>query len=174
MISIIASTNRDNANTLILATLYKGLLDSLGAENQIIDLTDLPADFIESALYDQSGKDERFNPIRQMMLESDKFVFVVPEYNGSFPGVLKTFIDGLKFPDTFRGKKAAMVGLSSGVQGGGLALSHLTDILNYCGTHVLAAKPKLAKIDAALENGRLVNPLYIQLLQEQATAFVDF
>ena len=40
-------------------------------------------------------------------------------------------------------KKAALVGISSGVQGAGLALSHLTDIFNYCGMHVLAQKPKL-------------------------------
>ena len=39
------------------------------------------------------------------MSQSEKFVFIVPEYNGSFPGVLKTFIDGLAFPDTFEQKK---------------------------------------------------------------------
>ena len=88
--------------------------------------------------------------------------------------MLKTFIDGLKFPDTFTGKKAAMVGLSSGVQGGGLALSHLTDILNYCGTHVLASKPKLSRINHHLVDGEITDPLYNQLLEEQAKMLVDF
>ena len=174
MISIVAGTNRDNANSLILANIYQGLLDKLGAENQIIDLTDLPHDFIQTALYDQAGKNVDFNPIREAMLNSEKFAFIVPEYNGGFPGVLKTFIDGLKYPDTFTGKKAAMVGLSSGVQGGGLALSHLTDILNYCGTHVVALKPKLSRINHHLVDGEITDPLYKQLLEEQAKMLVDF
>ena len=79
MISIVAGTNRDNANSLILANIYQGLLDKLGAANQVIDLTDLPADFIDSALYDKSGTNVDFNPLREAMLESEKFVFIVPE-----------------------------------------------------------------------------------------------
>ena len=70
----------------------------------------------------------------------DKFVFVVPEYNGSFPGVFKAFVDGLKYPASFKDKKCALVGISSGTQGGALALSHLTDIFNYLGMNVLALK----------------------------------
>ena len=92
------------------------------------------------------------------------------EYNGSFPGVLKTFIDGLAFPDTFEPKKCALVGLLSGVQGGGLALSHLTDIFNYCGMYVLALKPKLAQIsqNIDMEKEIVTNELYRDLLETQA------
>ncbi|MEM9299932.1 MAG: NAD(P)H-dependent oxidoreductase, partial [Bacteroidota bacterium] len=140
----------------------------------IIDLKDLPSDFTTSALYENSGKNEKFNEFRELMSEAKKFVFVVPEYNGSFPGVLKAFIDGLKFPDTFTDKKCALVGVSSGVQGAGLALSHLTDIFNYCGTNVLALKPKLAQIDRHLEGGKITNGLYNTLLKDQARKLVDF
>ncbi len=108
-----------------------------------------------------------------MMLHSEKFVFIVPEYNGSFPGVLKAFIDGLQFPDSFAGKKAALVGVSSGIQGAGLALSHLTDIFNYCGTHVLALKPKLMHIEENLIEGKL-SDLYAELLEQQAVDLIDF
>ena len=108
------------------------------------------------------------------MKSSEKFVFIVPEYNGSFPGVLKAFIDGLEYPGTFRGKKCALVGLSSGVQGAGLALSHLTDIFNYCGMHVLALKPKLARIEANMEDTKITNQLYNDLLKEQALSLLSF
>lgn len=109
------------------------------------------------------------------MRESKKYVFIVPEYNGSFPGVLKAFIDGLEYPGTFKNKKAALVGVSSGVQGAGLALSHLTDILNYCGTHVLALKPKLSRIEANLdEHYSLTNQSYKDLLSKQAEMLVKF
>ena len=174
MITIICSTNRNNSVSRIIADIYKENLDELGADSVIVDLKDLPKDFIVSALYEQSGKNEEFNPIRERMRESEKFIFIIPEYNGSFPGVLKTFIDGLKFPDTFRGKKCALVGVSSGIQGGVLAMSHLTDIMNYCGTSVLALKPKLPGIDSHLKDGKLTHEKYQQLLKGQAEAFINF
>lgn len=175
MIRIISSTNRPGAVTYKVAQHYQGLLNNLGAENEIIDLANLPEDFIASALYQNSGKNEAFNPVREKMKNTEKFVFIVPEYNGSFPGVLKTFIDGLDFPTTFTGKKAALVGLGAGVQGAVLAMSHLTDIFNYCGTNVLAQKPKLSGIGNAMnEDGEITNNLYLKLLEDQAKAFVAF
>lgn len=175
MITIVSSTNRRDALTLQISQRYQELLRELGAESQIIDLNELPGDFTVSALYENSGKNEAFNILRKQMKEAQKYVFIVPEYNGSFPGVLKAFIDGLEYPHTFRHKKCALVGLSSGVQGGGLALSHLTDIFNYCGMHVLALKPKLARIEANISaDYEITNHLYMDLLREQAKLFVEF
>jgi len=174
MITIVCSTNRKNSISLVIASIYKDILKDIGAASEIIDLREIPKDFLVSALYENAGKNESFNPIRKTMKDSEKFVFIVPEYNGSFPGVLKAFIDGLKFPDTFSNKKCALVGVSSGLQGGGLALSHLTDIFNYCGTHVLAFKPKLAQIDDNMENGYFTNDHYKELLQRQAKQLLEF
>ena len=174
MITIVCSTNRKNSVSKIISTIYQNRLQQKGVESTILDLADLPGDFTESALYENAGKNEAFNPFRELMCDSKKFVFVVPEYNGSFPGVLKAFIDGLKFPDTFTDKKCALVGLSSGVQGAGLALSHLTDIFNYCGTNVLALKPKLARIEASLDGDQITNDLYNQLLNDQIEKFLKF
>jgi len=174
MITIISSTNRNDSVSKKVSLQYQQILEELGHSSEIIDLGELPDDFISSALYELSGKNKAFNPIRKKMKEAEKYVFVVPEYNGSFPGVLKTFIDGLEFPGTFTNKKCALVGISSGVQGAGLALSHLTDIFNYCGTHVLAQKPKLARIEGAMEEDEITDSLYITLLKDQAEAFVKF
>lgn len=176
MITIVCGTNREDAVSKKLSKIYKKHLDQLNHENQIIDLNDLPPDFAFSALYGESGKNEAFNLYRKQMLESDKFIFIVPEYNGSFPGVLKTFIDGLQFPDTFKNKVCGLTGLSSGVQGGGLALSHLTDIFNYCGMHVVPMKPKLARISNNMDMDReeITNSLYTELINEQIESLIDF
>ena len=176
MISIVCGTNRKDAISKKLSRIYQNLLQAEGVEAQIIDLSDLPPDFIFSALYEKAGQNEEFNAIRQQMIESEKFIFVVPEYNGSFPGVLKVFIDGLKFPDTFTGKKCALVGLSSGVQGAGLALSHLTDIFHYCGMNVLALKPRLASISQNMdvETEDITNPLYQELVENQVRDLIKF
>ena len=173
MITIICSTNREDSVSKKLTQIYHELLKARNVDSEIIYLEDLPIDCVGTALYGNSGKNEAFNPFRDVMSQSEKMVFIVPEYNGSFPGVLKAFIDGLKFPTTFRDKKAALVGLSSGIQGAGLALSHLTDIFNYCGTHVLAQKPKLYHIEKNLQNGKL-SDLYQSLLEEQIDKFLEF
>lgn len=174
MITIVCGTNRDNSVSIKISEIYRQILADCNAESEVIDLAQLPGNFLVSALYERSGKDQLFNPIREKMAKSDKFVFIVPEYNGSFPGVLKAFIDGLKFPDTFEGKKCALVGISSGVLGGGLALSHLTDIFNYCGMLVLPLKPRLASIHKNLKNGTITNELYNELLEMQAKQLVEF
>ncbi|WP_026463790.1 NADPH-dependent FMN reductase [Adhaeribacter aquaticus] len=174
MITIIAGTNRPNSNARVISDIYADLLRQRGETCQILDLINLPVDFTSTALYDNCGKSEGFNALNDLINNSDKFVFIVPEYNGSYPGVLKAFIDGLSFPNSLKNKKAALVGISTGTQGGAIALSHLTDVLHYIGTHVLAAKPRLMFIHKNLNEGKLTNALYLTLLQEQIETFVSF
>ncbi|OEJ99510.1 NADPH-dependent FMN reductase [Roseivirga misakiensis] len=174
MITIVVGTNRKNSVSRAVADYYSTLLSSKGLENQIVDLVALPADFTHTALYENNGSNEDFNSLRTTVQAADKLVFIVPEYNGSFPGVLKAFIDGLKYPEGVRDKKAAIVGVSSGVQGGVFAMSHLTDIFNYLGMHVLALKPKLAGIERNFQDGKITNDLYNQLLNDQIDKFIKF
>ena len=174
MITIISGTNRPNSNARLISSIYAELLQQRAITHQILDLMEVPADFITTALYGNSGKNPAFNKLISMIENSDKFIFIVPEYNGSFPGILKTFIDGLSYPNSFRNKKAALVGISTGTQGGALALSHLTDVLNYMGMHVLAAKPRLMHIHKNMEAGRFTNNLYLDLLHQQLEQFITF
>lgn len=174
MITLISGTNRPESNSLAIAKLYANLLEQHNEPYQILDLAQLPADFIVSALYGNTGKNEQFNKLASMIANSDKFVFVVPEYNSSFPGVLKAFIDGLAYPNSFRHKKGALIGLSSGMQGSGPALSHLTDVLNYLGMHVMAMRLKLAHIEKNFDGSQLTNKLYQELLEQHVEQLLKF
>ena len=174
MVTIISGTNRPLANARIIADIYAALLNARGVDTQILDLVHLPKNFIQTALYKNCGQDEEFNQLTLLLERSEKVIFIIPEYNNSFPGVLKAFIDGLDYPNPLRHKKAALVGISTGTQGGVIAISHFTDVLNYLGVHVLAAKPRLMFIHKNLSEGKLTNPLYLQLLEEQADQFILF
>ncbi|WP_266202245.1 NADPH-dependent FMN reductase [Pontibacter kalidii] len=174
MITLISGTNRPLSNSRAIVDLYASKLAQRGVAYQILDLADLPADFTSSALYDNTGKNEAFNKLSSMIAASDKFVFVVPEYNSSFPGVLKAFIDGLVYPNTFRDKKGALIGLSSGMQGSGLALSHLSDVLNYLGLHVMAMRLKLAHIEKNFDGKQITNKFYQELLEQHVEQFLKF
>ncbi|MFD2513453.1 NADPH-dependent FMN reductase [Pontibacter locisalis] len=174
MITLISGTNRPDSNSIAIVKLYAGLLEERGEAFQILDLAELPSDFTVSALYDNVGKNAQFNKLSNMIATSDKFVFVVPEYNSSFPGVLKAFIDGLTYPNTFKDKKGALIGISSGMQGSGLSLSHLTDILNYLGMHTMAMKLKLAHIEKNFDGTSITNKLYQELLEQHIEQFLKF
>lgn len=174
MITIIVGTNRENSKSRQVAEYYSKLLHAHGAQSQIVDLKDLPQDFAFTALYGNSGKHEVFNQFVKIINQSEKFVFIVPEYNGSFPGVLKTFIDGLDFPTSFQYKKAALLGISSGVMGGALALSHLTDILNYLNMHVFAVKPRIQRMSANFINGEITDKFIAELIDAQVKGFINF
>lgn len=174
MITIIVGTNRRRSKSKQVALFYQNLLANLGEESQILDIAELPDDFIRSALYENNGKNPDFNIYKQMMKESDKYVFVVPEYNGSFPGALKVFIDGLGYPSELLHKKGALVGISDGVQGSALALSHLNDICNYLGMNVLAQRVKIPLMKKNFLEGQIQDPLINKLIQEQAELLVKF
>ena len=120
MITIIVGTNRVEAVSRQVAEYYQALLTQRNTPHQLLDLHQLPADFLTTALYENNGQNEAFNVLSTMVADSEKLVFIVPEYNGSFPGVLKTFIDGLTYPSPLQDKKCALVGLSSGCRAAAL------------------------------------------------------
>jgi chromate reductase len=172
MITIISGTNREGAYSRVVAEIYAEILEQKGQPCQIIDLKDLPQDFIFSALFEKIGEHPVFNEIQTRITASQKFVFIVPEYNGSFPGVLKAFLDGLQFPASLKGKTGALVGLASGHMGGALALSHLTDVLHYMGMMVLPIKPRLPRISKILVDRKFADAIYTDLIEEQAAMLI--
>ncbi|RAJ98011.1 NAD(P)H-dependent FMN reductase [Larkinella arboricola] len=173
-ILIIVGTNRKNSMSRHIADYYYGILQQLGVSGEILDLSGLPPDFVTTALYENTGKNPEFNRYKEVVERAKKMVFIVPEYNNSYPGVLKAFIDGLSYPSGLANKKIALVGLSANHQGGALALSHLNDIFSYLNSNTLALRVKLAQIRNYWKEGTLDNDLYNTLLRQQAQQLIDF
>jgi len=175
LITVLAGTNRPHSRARRIAEYYRTVLTELGAPSQLLDLAELPADFMGTALYANVGTNPGFNQLAALLDAGNKLVVVTPEYNGSFPGALKGFIDGLAYPGGIQGKKVALVGLSSGGQGGLLAMAHLTDVLMYLGSTVLPQRVRLPFINQDLNaEGGLNHDLSRQLLREQAAALLAF
>lgn len=174
MIVLVSCTNRLNALTKKVTQYYQQLLIAKEQKSQILDLGDLPKDFVYSALYENAGKNESFNDFQKIVDNNEKFVFIVPEYNGSFPGVLKAFIDGLRYPDSFKDKKIALIGISAGMQGSTLALSHLSDILSYLEADVLGLQVKMPFIQNYIQEDNIQHPPYNEFLEKQIDKFIHF
>ncbi len=171
MITIISATNRPNSNTLKVAHNYAQLMEKQGVKSKLFSLESLPADFTATDLYNKRS-DNFQQLLNEYIVPAEKFVFIVPEYNGSFPGILKTFIDAVH-PDVNRGKKVALVGVSSGRAGNLRGLDHLTGILHYLGMHILPNKQPISSVLSLLnEAGVLKDENVINVLEKQIGEFV--
>ena len=85
--TIISGTNRVGSNTLKVATLYQQLLQKKGIKANLLSLTQV--NFLV--------RDAAFEKIEnELLIPTSKFLFITPEYNGSFPGALKMLIDTSK------------------------------------------------------------------------------
>ena len=60
MITIIVGTNRKDSVSRQIAVQYAETLKEEGMESTILDLRELPTDFIYSALYENIGRNEKF------------------------------------------------------------------------------------------------------------------
>ena len=152
MITIISGTNRKNNVSLQVAKAYSGLLTGKDIQNQILDLQDLPDDFIFSALY---GKvNESFQKLTENFIYyATALVIISPEYNGSYPGILKCFIDGWD-RRLLKGQKVALIGVASGRQGNSRGMDHLCAVLNYIGLTTVPSLIPISLIDNLLNEDK--------------------
>ena len=173
MITIVASTNRPGSSSLKLAKYYLQQLTKRGAEAGILSLADLPDSLIATELYGK--RSEAFTKIQQQINASEKFIFIIPEYNGSFPGILKVFIDACDFPGTFADKKAALVGISSGKYGNIRGVDHFTGVCHYLNLHVMPLKLHIAAIRQEINaEGNLHLEDTVKFTNEQIEKFIAY
>jgi chromate reductase, NAD(P)H dehydrogenase (quinone) len=171
MVTIISATNRPGSWTLKLAKYYQKRLGEKGLDAGLLSLSSLPPNLIETDLYGKRSIE--FEPIQQIITQTEKFLFVIPEYNGSFPGVLKTFIDACDFPESFYDKKAALTGLSSGKYGNIRGIDHFTGVCHYLHLNVMPLKIHISTIKLEFdENNNLHNSDTIKFTDEQMDKFI--
>ena len=173
MITIINATNRPENQTGKVVDAYKLLLDEAGEENQVFQLSDLQDDFIFASSYGQVSA-HMTNLINTYFDAADKLVFVAPEYNGSYPGILKAFIDAIH-PKHFTGKRAALVGVATGRAGNLRGMDHLTDVLHHLGVEVLSNKVPISKLNDLLDTkGNLTDEDTLRVLNRQIVKLREF
>lgn len=174
MTTIIASTNRPDSYTLITAEYYKSEIQKRGYEANILSLANLPEGIIHPAMYEKQ-KLKSFGVIQEQVTATDKFLFIIPEYNGSFPGILKLFIDTCRFPESFSGKKTALVGISTGKYGNIRGIEHFTGICHYLNMYVMPLKLHIPAIHKELDaSGHFFKEDTLNFTQQQIDQFVNF
>ena len=166
MITIISGTNRPDSMTLKTANLYHKLLSAHAADVQLLSLEDKEV-WLRGA--------EMIALEKQYLAPAQKFVFIIPEYNASFPGILKLMMDNSDVKKSWWYKKAMIVGLSDGRAGNLRGVEHLTAILHYLKVNVLYNKLLLSKINEEMDSdGNLVKAGTAEQINTQIEEFLKF
>jgi chromate reductase len=166
MITIISGTNRQGSNTGKVAAQYLQLLKQKGVEANFVSLEGL----------DVSERNPSIKKLETaILIPTDKFIFISPEYNGSIPGVLKSLIDNTDIQKVWWGKKALMTGVSTGRAGNLRGMEHLTGILHYLKMHVHPNKLPISVVDKLLNGaGSITDADTLQAIDEQLDEFLAY
>ena len=181
MITIISSTNRPGSNTRKLAEEAKAMFIANGEKDvQFLSLEELTADMFGTDMYNPEAQSKKLHEIQdKYIIPARKFYFVIPEYNGGFPGILKTFIDACsmrKGVESFKdGKKAAVLGLAMGRAGNLRGLEHFLGILNYLQITVMPNIQPLAMIHTHLDEAGKIKDEHIRTtVEKHVQQFIAF
>jgi len=155
-LTILSCTNRPISRSLAISKAYAQFAFQHWESVEVVSLEQLNGMTISDAMYTPEGQDpilakfqdEVFNPAQH-------FVFVLPEYNGTFSGIFKFMIDAISIRDkdgNFKGKTVAMIGVAAGRSGNLRGLDQLTNALNYLGMKVYENKIPISQIHAILND----------------------
>ncbi len=173
MVTVIASTNRPESLTEIVAQKYFALVKSKESDAKYFSLQQLTTNFFHPNMYEK--KDESLIAlVEEFIAPSDKLVFIIPEYNGSYPGILKCFLD-MVHPKYFREKKAGIIGISDGHAGNLRGQEHLNGVLQHLRMLVHFAQPKLSDINKMMNDDlEIVDERVLRLLHDHAERMINF
>ena len=173
MMTLIVGTNRPASNTRKVARQVEEVYAELKVPLNVLDLANLPPEIFSPSSY--ATKPKTFEPVSEGVLRASGLHIVTPEYNGSVPGVLKYFIDMLKFPESFIRRPACFLGLSAGLWRALRPIEQLQAIFGYRNAYIYPERVFLPGIGDLLdESGRLKDSDLIDRIRTQAEGFIDF
>jgi NAD(P)H-dependent FMN reductase len=173
VLTLIVGTNRPGSNTRQVAGQVENAYGKLGVPLRVLDLAQLPAELFSPSAYGEKPKS--FAPFAEGILQAEGLIVVTPEYNGGMPGVLKYFIDMLKFPESFEGRPVSFVGLAAGMWGAIRPVEQLQMIFGYRNALLYPDRVFLPRIGELLtEQGAFKDAEFGERLEAQAAGFVAF
>ena len=166
MYTIISATNRIGSHSEKVASKYQLILNAKGINSQLFSLKNL--NVLEK-------NDDFSSAQKEFLIPAEKFIFIMPEYNGSYPGVLKAMIDISDVKESWWHKKALLVGVSTGRAGNLRGMDHITGSLNHMRIIVHPNKLPLSNIDKIMdEDGTITDKATLQAMDQQVTEFINF
>lgn len=171
-IVVVCGTNRDGALSRMLATEAAECYRELGHDVDLLDMNELPSEALLPTAYKDQA--ENVKALVARFLKAEGAVFVVPEYNGSYPGVLKLFVDMLPFPEGFDSRPCAFIGLAAGQFKGLRAVEHFQQVAGYRNAHLYPRRLFIGDSFKQFVDGKLSDDELSKRLREQSAGFAKF
>tara|TARA_R110002126_G_scaffold1684_3_gene10012 strand:+ start:2446 stop:2985 length:540 start_codon:yes stop_codon:yes gene_type:complete len=172
-IKIISGTDRPNSWALKISKYVAEVYKLRGVVAEVVSLEDFPlADVVGGKYGKEISSVEKF---RKPVLKADGLVFVIPEYNGGFPGILKMFVDYLPFPGAFEKMPVAFIGESAGAFGALRSVEQFQMIVNYRNALQFPERVFIPKVSKEFDPESGLNDDFKQnLLESQVSNFIKF
>ncbi len=176
LIFLAGSARKDSLNKK-LAKAASEKAKELGADVTFIDLADYEAPIFCEDYEAENGMPQSIKDLKKLFGEHDGFLIASPEYNSSYPPLLKNTLDWMSRPgddgsNCFQGKVSAIMAASPGPMGGIRVLPQLRNLLTNIamhGTHVIPKQFALGNARKAFDdNGNLTdeNPFFETTIKE--------
>ena len=162
MYTIISGTNRVGSHTEKVALTYQEILKQKNIEAGIFSLKGL---VLPTDQQDFKQKEQ------EILVPTDKFIFIIPEYNGSYPGVLKMMLD-YSDTNTWHFKKALLTGVATGRAGNLRGMDHLADTLHYLKMTVHYNKLPISSISRLMTAEGILDEDTLKSINKQLDEFI--
>lgn len=166
MITIISGTNRKDNVTRKVALEYQRFLAGYEMESELLSLDEV----------NMSVRNETFLKVEAALLKPAlKFIIISPEYNGSYPGILKLMIDNSDVPKVWWHKKVLLTGVSTGRAGNLRGMEHLTGSLLHMKMLVHPNRLPLSVVDTLMDdNNHFTDLRTLAAIHNQLKEFINF
>ena len=170
-----ASLRKDSLNTT-LARLASSVIEKNGG---IVDFASMSE--FDCPSFNQDLETDNFHPagaqeFRKRILANDAFIISSPEYNGSFPGLLKNTIDWVsRFrPQPFNERHSLLMSASPSMGGANHGLWSLRVPLEKLGSNVFSSMFSLATAHKAFTSeGQIADETLAKRFEVNLIAFMD-
>lgn len=175
---IIVGTNRPHSATRMVAAHISTILQSY-CDAKVLSLEVLNDQLcIQEDMYEKNMISPFLqNMQKQILIPARNWIIVSPEYNGSFPGIIKLWLDALSVSnaaETFHHKKVGLVGVASGRAGNLRGMDHLTSIFHYLHMEVMPFKLPVSAIRSHTGKDGTLNPEVTLPLEDFCKRFLAY
>ena len=170
---IIVGTAREGRSSIYPARKVNQVIQERNHQTSFYDLKEKEIPPVGNRTYvDEGSVPEDIQELSEEVESADGVVIVVPEYNHSIPGILKTSLDYL-YPE-YDEKPFSFVTVSGGGFGGVRALNHLHDIILELGGFIGPDMPVSNAGEVFSDEGELLEEDYEESFQQFVEDSEDF
>lgn len=173
LLAFAGSVRQASYNQAIVDVAAQGARE-YGVEVNVVSLADYAMPLFNEDEEQQHGIPDNAKAFKKLLTEHDGFLIASPEYNSSYPALLKNAIDwasrmeeGDKPMQAFKGKVAGIMAASAGGLGGMRVLVVLRMLLANIGVTVIPSQLAVAKVNNLLdESGEVSDERTIKQLKK--------